>query len=338
MLARGSPRRRLRTVGLVGLFVLFAVELTLGWNSLAEAFERLRTPQPGWLVCAMLAELAAMTSYARLQRRLLWSAGLRVPLYKHVALAYAAHSLSATLPGGPAFSTHFNFRQMRRFGASAAVASWCIALSAILSSAALAVITAAGTLAVHGRPHWTTLAGLAAAGLALTVGVRWVGRHPAALTSVTRGAVARVNRALRRPATRGLDQVEAFLDQLHAARLTPGHAAMAGLYAVFNWLFDAACLWLCFHAVGHESIGGAQVLLAYCAGMAAGTLTVIPGGIGIIDSALILGLVAGSAPTATAVATVVLYRILSFGVIVGMGWISWLAIRRRYPPVETPPT
>ena len=51
----------------------------------------------------------------------LW-AGTKVSIRKHVATAYAAHSLSATLPGGPVFSTTFNFQQMRRFGASAAVA------------------------------------------------------------------------------------------------------------------------------------------------------------------------------------------------------------------------
>jgi uncharacterized protein (TIRG00374 family) len=63
--------------------------------------------------------------------------------------------------------------------------------------------------------------------------------------------------------------------------------------------------------------------------MAAGTITLIPGGLGIIDSALILGLVAGGVDTPTAIATVVLYRIISFGFIISAGWISWLIIRRN---------
>jgi uncharacterized protein (TIRG00374 family) len=71
------------------------------------------------------------------------------------------------------------------------------------------------------------------------------------------------------------------------------------------------------------------LLLAYCAGMAAGTITIIPGGLGLIDSALILGLVTGGVPTSTAIATVVLYRIISLGFIVGVGWIMWLIIRRH---------
>ena len=47
-----------------------------------------------------------------------------------------SHDPEATLPGGPVFSTTFNFQQMRRFGASPAVASWCIALSGTLSTGA----------------------------------------------------------------------------------------------------------------------------------------------------------------------------------------------------------
>jgi hypothetical protein len=33
--------------------------------------------------------------------------------------------------------------------------------------------------------------------------------------------------------------------------------------------------------------------------------------------------------TSTAIATVVLYRLISFGFIIGAGWITWLAIQRR---------
>ncbi|WP_433616523.1 lysylphosphatidylglycerol synthase transmembrane domain-containing protein [Dactylosporangium sp. CA-139114] len=325
------PRRRwLRRTAVVAVVVLFTVELVLGWPSLAGALTQLRAPQPGWLAAAVFAEMASMTAYARMQRRLLRSAGLVVPLYRHIALAYAAHSLSVTLPGGPAFSTRFNFQQMRRFGATPAVAAWCIALSGLLSAAGLAVVTAIGALTVHGTPPWPTLAGLATATLLVILGVRQLARRPEPLEPGTRAVLRVVNRLRRRPATHGLDRVHRFTGQLRAARLTPGHAAAAAAYAVLNWLLDAACLWLCFHAVTDAPVDTTQILLAFCAGMAAGTLTVIPGGLGIIDSALILGLVGGGADTPNAIATVVLYRLISFGFIIGVGWITWLAIRHRH--------
>ncbi|MEU6200991.1 YbhN family protein [Streptomyces sp. NPDC047061] len=330
--AAAVPRRgprRLRPVAVAALVALFTTELVLGWPSLAAAVSQLRAPRPEWFGLALAAELAAMSCYGRMQRRLLRSAGVRVPVHRHVALAYAAHSLSATLPGGPAFSTHFNYQQMRRFGATPAVASWCIALSGMLSAAALAVVTAASALASGGTPQWRELLTLALAALLLTVGVQRIARHPEKAEPATRAALAKVNRLRHRPDAEGLDRVRGFVDQLSAARLEPGHAVAAATYAVLNWLLDAGCLWLCFRAVGDSGIGGAQLLLAFCAGMAADTLTIVPGGLGLIDSALILGLVTGGVATSTAVAIVVLYRVISFGVVISAGWIMWLVIRRH---------
>jgi uncharacterized membrane protein YbhN (UPF0104 family) len=328
----GRGRRWLRWGAVAAVLAVFAGELVLGWSSLSAAVSQLHTPHPGWIAAAFAAELTAMGTYARMQRRLLLSAGLRVPLHRNIALAYAAHSLNETLPGGPAFSARFNYQQMRRFGATPAIASWCIALSGILSTAALAVVTAAGALAADGTPPWLSLAALITVAVLITAGVRQVTRRPQMLEPVTRAVLGRVNRMLRRPADRGLDHVRGFVGQLGSARLTPGHGAAAAAYAVLNWLLDAVCLWMCLRAVGDAPGNSTQVLLAFCAGMAAGTVTIIPGGLGIIDSALILGLVTGGVETSTAIAAVVLYRIISFGFIIGAGWISWLVIRGRRRP------
>jgi uncharacterized membrane protein YbhN (UPF0104 family) len=330
--AEAAPRRTrrwLRPVVITVLLALFTTELVLGWPSLAAALSQLRAPRLNWFAVALVAEVAAMGCYARMQRRLLRSAGVDVPIQRHVALAYAAHSLSVTLPGGPAFSTHFNYQQMRRFGATPAVASWCIALSGILSAAALAVVTAISAIASDGSLQWHSLLTLGLAVLLLTVGIRRITRHPEKVEPATRAALAKVNKLRHLPETQGLDRIRSFVEQLRTARLQPRHAVAAAVFAMLNWLLDAGCLWLCFHAISDTRISNAQLLLAFCAGMAAGTLTIIPGGLGLIDSALVLGLVTGGVATSTAIATVVLYRIISFGFIIGVGWITWLVIRRH---------
>ncbi|WIM93132.1 YbhN family protein [Actinoplanes oblitus] len=329
--------RRIRLIAVILLLAVFAAELILAGPSLAAAFRELRAPRPGWVALALLTEIAAMHAYARMQRRVLRSAGVRAPLYRHAALAYAAHSLNETLPGGPAFSTRFNYQQMRRFGASPAVASWAIALSGILSATALAAVTAGAALAGQGRPSWSGLAGLGALVVLLTLGVRQVARRPERVEATAGAVLARLNRLRRRDAAAGLGRITGFLRQLGAARLTPGNAAAAGTYAVLNWLLDAVCLWLCWQAVGGGGISGTRLLLAFCAGYAAGTITIVPGGLGIIDSALILGLLAGGAGTSTAIATVVLYRIISFGFIVGAGWVAWSVMRRDTRSVPEQP-
>jgi uncharacterized membrane protein YbhN (UPF0104 family) len=318
-----ADRTKVRSWLRIGLTVVAAavlgVELVLGWPALAAAFAQFRTPSPGWVAAAVLVEMASMRAYARMQRRLLRSAGIEVSLLRHVALAYAAHSLSVTLPGGPAFSTSFNFQQLRRFGASPAVASWCIALSGILSAGALALVTLLGGIAANGRPNWPALAGYAVLFIAVALAVRFLGPLTRAVDAVV--AVVR-----RRPGTPVAD----FVAQVRSVRLRPLHLSVAGAYAVANWLLDALCLYLSCLAIGASTITTTQLLIAYCAGMAAASIfPVIPGGLGIIDSALILGLVAGGLTAGTAIAAVVLYRLISLGFIIGTGWVSWLVIRRR---------
>lgn len=325
-----SARRALvrRVVPVAIVLVVVLTEAVLGWSSLATAFRELHTPHWGWVALAVLAELLSMGGYARMQRRLLQSAGTTVHLGRHVALAYAAHSLSVSLPGGPLFSTRFNFQQMRRYGASAAAASWCIALSGALSSVALVLIGAAGALLAGSGGGLTTLVTYLVVGLALAVAVRAMARHPQWLSAVAVGIESFVRRVRRRPGN-GSGRLVALADELTSVRIRPLDLAVAGYFALANWLLDALCLWLCCRAVGAPHITAVALVLAYCAGMAAASIPLVPGNLGVVDGALIVGLVAGGMVTSTAIAAVVLYRIVSLGFIITAGWIVWLLIRRR---------
>jgi uncharacterized membrane protein YbhN (UPF0104 family) len=51
-------------------------------------------------------------------------------------------------------------------------------------------------------------------------------------------------------------------------------------------------------------------------------LPITPGGIGVVEGTLSLLLVAYGMPTDTAVAAVLLYRIISFWVLVPVGWLT----------------
>jgi uncharacterized membrane protein YbhN (UPF0104 family) len=331
-----APRIWLRRSALAALFALFAIELKLGWPSLSSALRQLHASHPGWIAAALAAELVAMGAYARMQRRLLRSAGLRVPLHRHLALAFAAHSLNETLPGGPAFSVRFNFQQMRRFGATPAVASWSLALSGVLSATALAAVAVAGAFISGGTPSWSRLAGLLTVAVLIGYGIRRVARRPEKLEPLIRAGIAPLNRLRHHAGDEGLDRIRAFVTQLGAVRLTLGHGAAAAGFAVLNWALDAAGLWMCLRAVTDQPVGVGPLLLAFSAAMAAGTLTIVPGGLGVVDSALIIGLVTGGVSSAVAIATVVLYRIVTLGFIIGAGWITWLVTRRpaAQPGVE----
>jgi len=330
----GPPWWRRGPVVAAVVVLILGVELLFGWSSLAGAIAQLRAPQWNWVLGALAVELASMGTYARMQRALLYGAGTKVSISKHVATAYAAHSLSATLPGGPLFSTTFNFQQMRRFGASPAVASWCIALSGTLSTGALIVIGSTGGILARNSDSWRALVGYAVCALAIAYGVRLIAAHPHWLDRPVHGLLGGVNRMRRRPPGHGEDKLFSFVEQLRGVRVHPVAFTAAIVLALLNWLFDALCLWMCCVAVGAPTINATQLVIAYCAGMAAASVPIVPGGLGVVDGALVLGLVAGGLTSSYALAAVVLYRLISFGFIIGLGWLVWLGIRLRHGAPE----
>jgi uncharacterized membrane protein YbhN (UPF0104 family) len=313
---------------MTAVLAVLGAELVLAWPALATALAQFRAPHPGWLFAAVAVEMASMRAYGRMQRHLLRSAGINASLVQHVSLAYAAHSLSVTLPGGPAFSTSFNYQQMRRFGASPGIAMWCIAVSGTMSAAALALLGVIGGIAANGRPNWLSLTVELALVLAAAVAIRHLIRHPGIVERAARAADTVIGRVRRGSAMPG--PATELLAQLRAVRLRPGPVAAAGAFAIANWVMDALCLWASCLAVGADAVTATKVLIAYCAGMAAGSaLPIVPGGLGVIDSALVLGLVAGGLATGAAIPAVLLYRIVSLGFIVCTGWVVWLLMRRR---------
>jgi uncharacterized membrane protein YbhN (UPF0104 family) len=320
--------RRAPAVVAVVVLILGA-ELAVGWSSLAEAIHQLRTPAWNWVAGAVIAEIASMGTYARMQQALLRGAGTTVPVRRHVALAYAAHSLSATLPGGPVFSTAFNFKTLRRYGASSAVASWCIALSGVLSAGALVVIGAVFGILTRSTGSWRTLLLYMGGALLVALGVRFLAQHPQWLIGPARWLLSGVNRVRRRPPGAGHARLVSFVNQLRSVRVRPVHFSFAVVLAVANWLLDALCLWMCCIAVGSDGIRPAQLVIAYCAGMAAASVPIVPGGLGVVDGALVLGLVAGGLTSSSALAAVVLYRLISFGFIISAGWMVWFVMRAR---------
>lgn len=322
--------RRSRGVLAIAVVVpLVTVELMVGWPSLAGAMAQLTTLHWGWLIGAVWVEILSMAGFARMQRRLLRSAGTNVRLIRHIALAFAAHSLSVTLPGGPIFSTTFNFKQMRRFGATASVASWCIALSGILSTGALILIGTIGAILSGQHNSWWKLLINLGLAIALAIAVRILADHPDRLVGPAQTCLSLVNRLRRRPAAHGHDRIAYLVNQIWAVRIRSTDFAIASIFAMSNWLLDAACLWMCCRAVGATSVTATELVIAYSAGMAAASIPLVPGGLGIVDGTLIVGLVSSGMPTSSAIAADVLYRIVTLGFIIAAGWGFWIQLKRN---------
>jgi uncharacterized protein (TIRG00374 family) len=103
-----------------------------------------------------------------------------------------------------------------------------------------------------------------------------------------------------------------------------------------SWLGDMACLIISFIAVG-AAVPWRGLILAYGAGQLAAALPVTPGGLGAVEGSLTLALVTFGGAQASTVAAVLVYRLISFWLVLPIGWGSWLVMalhgrRRRRAP------
>ncbi|MGH8860410.1 MAG: lysylphosphatidylglycerol synthase transmembrane domain-containing protein, partial [Jatrophihabitantaceae bacterium] len=126
-------------------------------------------------------------------------------------------------------------------------------------------------------------------------------------------------------------RVDVVLAELGKLRPSPRTWARGLTLAGVNWANDLLCLLAACYAVG-ASPSASTVLLAYAAGMAAvSSVPFLPGGLGFVEPALILTLVHGGVPVATATAGVLVYRLISFGLVAIAGWSVLLVTQRRAP-------
>lgn len=333
-----SCRPRWRALVGCVLAALLVVEAGLVGPELAGALTSLARADAGWLVVAMVAAAASMSMFARARCRLLRAAGVVVPLRGSVAAVYAANSLHATLPGGGAFSTGYSFRWMRCQGASGAVATWCLAASGLVSTGSLVALGLLGSLLVDGWGSAVQLTMEITGVLALAISARHLGRHPERVVAGGRWVLTKANRVRHRNPAAGADVLDELVTQLRSVRPSGRDWTAATGFALLNWAFDAGCLAACAAALGVHGLTVPLLLIAYTAGMASSGLSLIPGGIGVVEAALVLALVAGGVPAAAALPVVLLYRLISLVGVVAAGWMVFAVQQFQRDPVAVDAT
>ena len=287
-----------------------------------------------WAVAAVGLELAAMAALASLPRRLLAAGGGRVGARPVLAITFAANAVSVSVPvAGPELGTLFTFRRLTRQGADPALAGWSLLAGGLVSAVTGALLVAGGGLSSGSTVVAAAAAPaglLAAAALGL---VAAAARWPRLLRLLERPAGWAARRAgplARRFAEDPGQAIRAWTGRLGALRLSPsGWAAVTGLGLV-NWLADAAVLAVSIRAAC-AAVPWHLLLLIYGSGVAAQSLTITPGGLGVAEGTLGLALVTAGLRAGPALAAVLLYRLVSFWLMAGAGWLIFLRLRSWRP-------
>lgn len=323
-----NSRRKLKWIVGVLLVVVLTVEVILIWPELSSSVRDLGDLKWLWVAAAIVASMAEMSSFARVQRALLSAAGVRVTQRQSLSVALAANSMSVTLPGGPVLATTFTYRRMRVWGAPPVVATWQLVMAGVLQAAGLALLGLIGALLVGATSNPFSLIFSIGALVLIVVLIQYAASNPGSLDSIGLIVLRGVNRMRKKPDRSGAGAWKKIVDQIGAVQLDRPHAARAFGWSLFNWLCDGACLMFAAYAVGgHPSIAG--IAVAYAAGTAASrAIPLLPAGLGVMDAVLVPALTASGMSGAEALSAVVVYRLISFVLVAVVGWVVF-ALRYR---------
>lgn len=302
------------------------------WDHLGTLPAVLREANWAWVGAAVVCQAASVSALARLQRRLLAVDGGRPDYPAVLATTYAGNAISASLPiVGTAASAVFSYQRFQRIGAEKAVAAWSLAVAGLFSTVALFSLSAVGAL-------MSGSVGVAAAGLVTMLGgvlpillaIFGLG-HPAIRRTVTGllAALLRTGRRLTRRPVEGVALAAGLaVERIAHFRLSRNDLSRASRFALSNRLADIGCLLCALYAVG-APIPWHGFLLAWAAGAGTSTLGLTPGGLGVVEAALSMALVAAGVPTALAVSAVLIYRFVKLWLVLGAGAITLIVIRSR---------
>lgn len=330
-----APARRPRRRGTVvryllgmALGALVLVLLLARRGEFAGASHRLAHVDAWWATAALACEAASLVAYAVLQRVVLRASGARVGLVGLFAVTVANDAVALSVPGEPAFSGVFRYRQYRRRGASAAGAAWTILTLLVAQAVGLSsLLLAAVVVALTDRAsHVGSGVTIVALGVVLVAGAVLVRRD--LLTRVL-GALVRVARRVTGHPRGDLGaRVDRAIASMRAIEVRRSTTALVVVLATVVWLLDAGCLASGFAAV-RSGVPWHGLLLAYGVAQIVAVLPIVPGGFGLVEGSLAVVLVAYGAPRVTALSAVLVYRLVSFWLAIAAGWLCFAAIAWR---------
>ena len=295
-----------------------------------------------WIPPALISEGCSFVCFTSLQRGFLKSGGLRTPVGPMLEMVTATQAIANSLPGGNAVAAVYGFRWYRRFGADDSLAAWSLAGAVVATAVALSLLAVGGLALATGEGASLDLIPPLIGVLVVTIAIGALFVYERPLVVVTTWIMRFTRKLVGRPRGDMAANIDRIVRRVTAVRLGTRQIGTLMAWALGNWLFDCSCFAMMFLAV-NATIPWKGLLLAYGAGQLAATLPITPGGLGVVEGSITIALVAfGGAQTAT-VDAVLLYRLISFWLVLLVGWGLWghlaYQVRRGYwsrSALETP--
>jgi uncharacterized membrane protein YbhN (UPF0104 family) len=307
-------------------------------RDLLSSSPRLRTIRPGWFVVMFFLELASFACLWWLTRIIL----PRVSWFVAASSQLVSNAVSRVIPGGAATGGAIYYRMLASAGVDPAKAGGALAVTSVMTTAALVAIPAvAGLMAFLGAPIPESLLPAAVAGGVMFVVLLVVGAVAITFTKPLHLAEAGLRvilellgRLLHRNWTVGAGQFVTERDRLTdvvGSRWPTVITASAG-----KWAFDYLTLVAALYSVGAEP-RLSLVLIAYAGAQVLGMIPITPGGLGFVEVGLYSLLIISGISAQDASLATIAYRILSWWVPIVAGFGAWLlfAARTQVDEAET---
>jgi uncharacterized membrane protein YbhN (UPF0104 family) len=316
-----SPRslKRRAAVVMAALGALLLVALLA--PGLSEVREILSDASPGWIVVAILLEVASCASYVLMFRPVFCT---RMPWRSSWQIGLSELATGSIVPASGAGGLALGAWVLSRGGMPTdRIARRSVAFFLIKSSVNFVAVAAIGVVMAIGLvgPHvslWGTAFPAALSILLIAVVLLVPRLGPGERPGPGAGRFARALSAARRSLIGGTAE---------AVELVRSRNPWLLFGAVGYWAFDNAVLIATYAAIG-DTPALSIVLMGYLIGQLGGLLP-LPGGVGGIDGGLIGVLVLYGAPLAATVAAVLVYRLILFWVPLILGAPAFVTLWRR---------
>jgi uncharacterized protein (TIRG00374 family) len=327
--ARSSAVRRWTRLLVIAAVVvgLAVVGLRGRLPDLGDVWAAFADAHYGWVLLAVGLQVGSLGAFVLQQRLLLRSLGVQLRPGRAFAIILASTAVAIAVPAGAVVSTVFTVREYQRAGATREKAATSVIVSGLASIGGVALLYVLGSLtlfassptdAVHWRPLLIVVALTAVTVTAVVLGRRHLRRPPPGERPIAGGRVTRYARALLTSAR------EAWRA---GAEINARDWTAALGYSTAKWFGDLVCLVAAVRAFG-QPVSVTTIAAIYISVQIVRQVPLTPGGIGVVDVALIGALTAAGAGAASAGAAVLIYRLLSCWLLIPAGGVAALLLRR----------
>jgi uncharacterized protein (TIRG00374 family) len=311
-------------MALFALVVWFAIGLL---PKFVQAASELRNVSPVLLAVGFALEIIALYFYSLLTRAALGEAGASLSGMRMFRIQLSTRALTNVVPGGNAAGSALGYRLLTLSGIKGPDAGFALATAGIGSAVVLNLVFWLGLIVSIPRrgvnPVYGTaaLTGIIVIGIAafLVIGImegqgraeqfiRWIARKLRMNEDRLAGA---------------LHQIAERLEELISDRALLKRVV---IFALLNWLFDAAALWVFLRAFG-GSLDIDALIVAFGFANLLAAVPITPGGLGYVDIAYVGLFISFGLTENVATLGVAAYRFAQFFFPIFLGAVSYASLR-----------